>query len=734
MRRALRVSLLTVCSGVLLLGVAVHCTPLPREVRQPPRSTRVTARDGTLLHEALSSANTRGGPLPLTSISPHLVNATLASEDHRFFQHLGVDPLSLLRATWLNLRAGRVAYGGSTITQQLARLAFPGPRTLTQKLREAWWALVIEAHLTKAEILEQYLARAPYGGLLVGAEAAARAYFGKPALQLSLAEASLLAALPRAPDRYDLRKGEGQALRRRDHILDLMVARGMITSVDAELARAEPLARGNHGSPMRAPHAVRWILSRTPSDQGEVRTTLDPALQERAETLVAQLVEEMRERGATQAAALVVEVPTGRIRAYVGSADFLDAENHGQVDGTRARRSPGSALKPLIYGAALDRDATPATLLTDLAVPQAAEHGQYLPRNFDEQEHGPVLLRSALANSYNLAAVDLASRLGANTLLDILRRFRMEPPDVAPAELGLGVMLGGVDVRMQDLAAAYLALARGGSWVPLTMTSSADPAGIPVLSPQAAYLLADILGDDVARSPSFGRHGALHLPFAASVKTGTSKDFRDNWAVGFTTRYLVATWAGDFAGRPMRGVSGVTGAGTLWHRLMRAVHAEEEPPPRARPGGLTEVEICALSGALPGRACPHRRHELFRQGTAPRSLCAFHTPGGVVLPAPFQRWAEQVGLSDCSHSDELRVLHPHDGAVFRIDRDRPLAGRGLTLAVSGPADQLVELRLDSQPLGRQRGGLRVVWTPVAGTHRVEAVAGDQTVSAAFTVQ
>lgn len=593
----------TLFAGVLWLAVLL--TPLPNQFRTIPPSPRVTSRDGILLHEGLSPSQTRGGFLPLSLISPHLVQATLAGEDHRFFHHHGVDPQALARAAWLNLRAGRWAYGGSTLTQQLARLCLPGPRTFSQKLREAFWALVLEHHLSKEQILEQYLARAPYGGLLTGIDAASQAYFRKPPNLLSLAESSLLAALPRAPDHYDLRRFQGRALQRRTHLLSLMVKRGMITADQAAAAEEEPLQPSTPTVPLHAPHAVRRVLARTPPSARQVSTTLDFPLQQRAEELARLTVAELADRGVTQAAALVVELPGGHVRALVGSADFLDPLHGGQVDGTQALRSPGSALKPLVYAAALDAGLiTPSTVLADVSQPFPAASGVYLPRNFDEREHGPVLVRTALACSYNLAAVDLAARLGPAAMLEMLGRFGLPLETASPEDLGLGLILGGVEVRLWDLAEAYLALATGNR-TPLTLVPVSSPLKpVPVISKQAAWIAWDILSDDLARSPAFGRGSALNLPFPAAVKTGTSKDFRDNWALGFSSRFLVAAWVGDFTGAPMHGVSGVTGAGTLWHRLMRSVHAGFDPAPMPRPDRVLEAEVCSLSGARPGPSCP----------------------------------------------------------------------------------------------------------------------------------
>lgn len=700
--------------------MVLRLTPLPEALSLPPPATEVTARDGTLLYTRLSPKGQRA--LPAGPAAQHLVDATLAGEDHRFAWHPGVDPVAVARALWLNVQRQRFAFGGSTLTQQLVRLCMPAPRTLGSKLRESFWALVLERQRTKQDILRLYLARAPYGGSLVGAEAAAQFYFGVPSGRLSLAQASLLAVIPRAPLRYDPRTSLSAALQRRHHVLGLMVTRGTITAEQAAAAEAEVLDLHAVPPPMRASHAVWRVLSATPVGTPRVTTTLDAELQERAEVLVRRTVEELSDRGVSQAAALVVELPGGEVRAYVGSAG--KDERHGQVDALISHRSPGSALKPLIYARALADGLTASTVLMDVERAFNTADGAYLPHNFDLREHGPVRLRTALASSFNLSAVEVAQRLGERVAWDTLLSFGLHPVQRRPGEVGLGVVLGGIDVTPWDVAGAYLTLATGGRRrVPTLLSGEAAAPGGSVVSSEVAWLITNILADDEARAPAFGRHSALHLPFDAAVKTGTSKDFRDNWAVGFSTRWLVLTWAGDFEARSMRGVSGITGAGTLWHRLMRQLHADADPPPFPRVQGVRAERICALSGAVAGPHCPHTVSEWFASGTAPEPACTFHTPNGqTVYPASVAGWARRAHV-DAAAGSAAAVTFPKADDVFHLDPRKEPSQRGITVLASGPAGVPLEVWMDGALVGRGSGSVSVPVVAKAGRHTLEARAG-----------
>ncbi|HET8732840.1 MAG TPA: transglycosylase domain-containing protein, partial [Anaeromyxobacteraceae bacterium] len=524
-----------VAAGVAALAAAFFvAAPLPADLleRGHPETFRLAWRDGRPMREVNVGADGRrvslppGEPLP-----PRVTRAFLAVEDRRFGSHPGVDPLAVARAARENLRAGRVVSGGSTIAQQLARLLVPRPRTLPGKVQEALWAVRLTLHLSPEERLRAYLDRVALGNGLRGVESASRACFGRPASALSLGQAALLAGVAASPARLDPRSHPEASEARMRLVLRRMVRAGLATEEEAAAAAEAPLDLAAMPRPFGAPHLSTWIASSRESlglaRAVSVETTLDEELQRDVEEILRALV--LADARLTQAAALVVDNATGEVLAYVGSIDFHDDARLGQNDGVRAARQPGSALKPFAYGLALADGLTPATLLSDVEVQLATAAGTWMPRNYDRRVHGPVRLRAALANSYNVPAVRLAERLGPDRVLAVLRRAGFASLDAGADHYGAGIVLGNGDVTLRELARAYRGLARGGVVGPLVEVRSArDGAGRPVrpvadLAPErflpegAVALLTDLLADEPARAPAFGLDNALRLPFPVAA-------------------------------------------------------------------------------------------------------------------------------------------------------------------------------------------------------------------------
>ncbi len=680
-------------------------------------SLRVTDRDGGLLREYRPKGS--GLPVTLDAVSPMAVRALVATEDRHFYRHLGIDPAALVRAAWSNLRHGRIVSGASTLTMQAARaLRDRRERGWWDKLAEMHLALRLEGHLSKEEILTLWLNRVPFGNRTHGIEAAARLYFGKPARDLTAAEATYLIGLPQSPSRYNPFRHPERARARQRRVLAAMEAAGALTPAERERLEATPLALVAPRRSFAAPHLVRALLREERADAGriaELRTTLDPALQRTVEALARGHLQRLGALGVGNAAAVVLDNRTGAVLAYMGSVDFWDASAGGQNDGARMLRQPGSALKPFTYAAALATGRyTPASILPDVETPVLEAGGAFTPENYDETYHGPVPLRQALACSYNVPAVRLAREMGPARLLETLHEAGFSTLDRPPEHYGVGLTLGNGEVRLLDLARAYAALARGGSLPALRFlawrrTATGDTLRPPPppptrlsLDPRVLYLITDILRDPGARAPAFGRGGPLELPFPCAVKTGTSKDYRDNWAVGYTPRHTVAVWAGNFDGAPMRWVSGVTGAGALLKSIFLALGPGGD---FQRPPGLVEVEVCPHSGKRPGRACPARRRELFLAETAPADTCDVHrfvaidrrsglladagtppeaveTKRYTVYPPLFHPWMRENRLpfpptvsrarlpstsAPPRYSDRLVIQYPETGMAFQID-------------------------------------------------------------------
>ena len=621
-----------------------------------------------------------------------------------------MDFKATLRALWQNTRQGRRVSGGSTLTQQLARALSPRPRTLWGKAREALGAFTLEKNLDKAEILEEYLNRAPYGPQLTGAEAASRAYFGVPAAELSLAQAALLAGIPKSPARYDPARRPGQARARQERILKRLKELGWVDEDTWKFDRAEKIEVLPQARPFLAPHFTGRLAA---SGEARITTTLDAGLQGRLQELTASHVARLKGQNVTNGALVVLDNRSGEVLAWVGSADFRRPAD-GQVDGVLAPRQPGSTLKPFVYGLGLARGMRTSDILEDLPIQTA---GGFSPRNYDQTYHGLVRLREALANSYNVPAIRAAESYGAPALLAVLRAAGFKSLDRSAEHYGLGLALGNGEVTLLELADAYAALARGGAWLP-ARTIKGEPPAEParrVLDRESAYLITHILSDNAARAEAFGLNSPLHLPFPFAAKTGTTKDYRDNLAAGYTPDWTVAVWVGNFDGSPMRKVSGITGAAPLLKDAALAVAERLGTRPFPVPAGIREIEVCPVSGKTPGAWCPDRILEVFSSKHPPDGPCRSHGPEGApAAPAP----------------KPLAVEFPMDGAVFRLDPSTPRGAQVLRLKATVAEGDLT-WKVDGELLPATESG---AWWPLKpGKHAVEVSRSGEKASARFLV-
>lgn len=797
--RALRALGVLIALPIAALLVTAAFTPLPPELSSPgapgafDSSTAILDRHGVTLREIRSGDGSRARYRSLDELGPLVPRAVIAAEDRRFDHHPGIDPIAIVRAAGQALAEGRVVSGASTLTQQLGRTLVKRPRTARGKFSEMALALRIEASLSKRAILEQYVNRVMFGPSLRGVEAASRFYFDKPAQDLSLAEAAALAGMPRGPSLYDPRRGTERLERRRARVLDRMVESGFITDDEASRAKAEPIALAPKGSGLGAPHLVQGVLSGSidsaagplKSRASSITLTIDRDLQREMEVLALRTVRDLADRNVTAASVVVLENRTGEILAYVGSPDIENELSLGHNDGVLALRQPGSTLKPFVYELALERlDFTPATVLPDVALHFPSREGSYEPQNYDGRFHGPVRLREALANSYNVPAVWTAAALGPDRVLGRLRDLGFVSLTSDAASYGVAIALGDGEVRLLELANAYATLARGGFVMGVRAVREArgvDGSSLPLSTPEPkrvldearAFLITDILADKNARIASFGEDSALELPFAAAVKTGTSKGYRDNLTVGYTPEVTVAVWVGNFNGSPMEGVSGVTGAGPLFREAMLAASRLYPPSPFKKPEArIAEAVICPLSGGRPGPACSHTRPELFAvdggelaPNTLPARPCDMHVTARVertsgLLAGPgcsdaetedrvFERynaelaaWARTAGrpvlpdtdaprcprsrasVADAGHSPrgQLRIAYPPDGASFALD---PSAAGPQAIRIRAdvpPGAAGVRFLLNGRTIAVRQAPYALDVPLTAGTHRVRVEA------------
>ncbi|NJN81771.1 MAG: hypothetical protein HC802_05425 [Caldilineaceae bacterium] len=619
--------------------------PMPRLFQ----TTRIYDRHGEILGEFFDEG--RRTWVRLEDVSPHLINATIATEDASFYMNSGVDPVRIAGAAIKNLQEGEIVSGASTITMQLARNLFLTPeqrydQSVDRKVREADIARELTTLYTKDELLEIYLNLLNYGQLAYGPEAASWVYFGKSAQDLTLAEASFLAGIPQQPANLNPYQNFDGVKARQRIVLDLMVRHGFLKSSQADQAFAEQLELV--GDPAfkvgPAPHFTQYIYEQLVERLGEepvrrgglrVQTTLDAPMQQMAQQVVAENVAELQPIYDLSNAALVALKPqSGEILAMVGSADFANDEISGQVNVAVRPRQPGSAIKPILYATALeDNLVSPASVLWDVPVTYTIQASNidglglasqfYRPNNYDNEFRGAVTVRNALANSYNVPTVKLLSALGVDRMLESARAMGVKSLVESDEWYGLSLTLGGGEVTLLDLTTAFHTLANQGQYQPpQSILSIQDAAGneieqaapeaaTPALSQAAAFLVTDILSDNAARAAAFGSASPLEISRPAAVKTGTTTDWRDNWTVGYTQFLVAGIWAGNSDGRPMRSASGVTGAAPIWHDFMEAVLAD---PHTTEVLGATDAtagdweftpseDVRQVDGCPPGLAC-----------------------------------------------------------------------------------------------------------------------------------
>jgi penicillin-binding protein 1C len=703
----------------------------------PQGSITYTDRNGIALGTILGAGSAHSDRVALDSVSPIFLDAILAAEDARFWGHGAVDVRALLRAARDYAIFGGARSGGSTIDMQLARLLYPSCFDCAQhditalrmtswgeirgKLQQIVLAERIEIASSKAAVLVAYVNRVPMGGNVYGVEAAARAYFGEPAADLDLAQASLLAAIPNDPARL-APDADWRALRARQHyVLHRMVDLGEITPATANRAFAETLnVRLADSGIDDAPHALFSLYGTGGLRGGRVRTTLDRPLQRFVQAQTQNVIGALERYHVTGGAALVVDNRTGDVLAYVGSPDYFSDEALGRNDGVRALRQPGSSLKPFTYELALERGTIRSTtILPDVAAAYAIPGGKlYEPGDYSGRFSGPVRVRYALANSLNVPAVRVLSDLGVEPLLARLHALGFAHLDRPPSYYGLGLTLGSGEVSLWELVQAYVAMARGGSFLPLHLTG--EPATPRSIGDSASWaLVTDMLADPHARAHSFGLHSVLEMPFPAAVKTGTSSDFHDTWTVGFTRDYTVGVWVGNFDGSPMRGVSGVTGAGPLWNRIMLHLYERNaEPPAFAPPRGFVRRSICATTGRLASHATADCA-AVVREWVAPRDLPALRALGEaaalrIVFPADGDTFVLNATTSALQRQEQqlsLRAIDPRATVHWSVN--------GTALALDASGNAFWPLRLGTWRIeaadGTQRARItvRVVPPPVA---------------------
>ncbi len=618
-------------------------------VRDIDVTTKVFDRNGALLYEIYADQNRT--PLALSDIPKHVIYATIAIEDQNFYTHQGFSIRGIARATRETLFGGKLQ-GGSTITQQLIKSALLTPEvSISRKIKEVVLAFWAERLYTKDQILEMYLNQVPYGGTAWGIESAAQTYFGKSAKTLTLAEAALLAGLPAAPSEYSpFGMHLNRAFARQSEVIRRMVEDRYITDSEAREARAQEIRFATPRVGIRAPHFVMYVKELLEARYGprlvergglRIKTSLDLAMQERVEDIIAGHIARLTGLRVGNGAAIVTNPKTGEVLAMVGSRDYFDLAREGNVNVTVALRQPGSSIKVVTYAAALEKGLTAAAILDDSPVVYPQIGGPaYAPVNYDGKFHGFVPLRYALGNSYNIPAVRTIATIGVPAVIEKGRAMGITSW-IDESRYGLALTLGGGEVTMLDMAAVFGTLANLGTRVDtMPIIEVTDYTGKVfernqpkehegAVKPEVAWILGNILSDNNARTAAFGPNSLLVIPDkTVSVKTGTSNDKRDNWTVGYTPSVVTAVWVGNNNNAPMDPylTSGVTGAAPIWHDIMAEILKDKPDEPLPRPEGVVAVP------------CYYGRPEYFVAGTQPATgQCApipTPKPSGSPTPTP----------------------------------------------------------------------------------------------------
>ena len=711
---------------VALLGALLwfRYGPLDTNALLPAQpSVTVVDRNGEVLYESLSASGSRTDAVDAGHLPPFVVDATLAAEDRRFFQHAGMSIRSIARAMWRNIQAGRFVEGGSTITQQVAKLLQHSQRrTVRSKFREGVMALRLERRLSKNEILALYLNIAPYGNRIEGVGRASRIYFGVAPAQLTPAQAAFLAAIPRRPGAFNPLRDPERARERQRYVLKNM----HLTEDQRKEALAERLVFNRRAQPAVAIHFVERVLASKPKGQ-RIVTTLDGRLQRDVLGIIAAHRQTLLQHGANSVGVAVLDNATGEWLAWEGSGDYFGEHFGGAIDGVTSPRQPGSTLKPFTYALAFESGRSPAHVLPD--VPShfsTAEQGiVYTPRNYDNHYRGPLRVRAALAGSQNVPAVAMLSQLGPESLLRLLRNAGFSGLDRTADYYGLGLTLGDAEVTLEQLVTAYATFARGGRIVqPTKLHREPMTTNQQLLSQRTAFWITDILSDSAAREYAFGSGGSLDFPFPVAVKTGTSQAYRDNWTVGYTRDVTVGVWVGNFDRRPLRGSSGVTGAAPIFNAVMLAAmkraHGSlpigDMTPIVPPPPDVESIDICVLSGARPSPYCPAIAKEWLGTDETPR-FCSWHHDGAIDWPAEYRVWARKNAPSPepqrTAHHDTFRIANPPDGATYLIDPT--LRMQYQTVRLRADATSRVEWRINDRRIPGNE------WSLVPGKHTITAV-------------
>lgn len=743
-QRTARLIAITLSLMIALVLLYIVVPPRSSELYPAFNSYKILDRNGRVLREILSKDYKTGTWVPISGISPHMLKATIIREDRRFFLHPGVDLFAISRAFINNIRYGRITSGGSTITMQVAKFCLGvTDQNILTKFQEILYALKLELYLNKSKILEIYLNRAPYANLTYGVEAASAFYFRKKSQELSLGEASILTAIPKSPSRYDPYINPVLVREEKERILDELLRTKVIDDLSFGIAVRESLNILGADINFEAPHFVDFVIDKMEKNHItnclSVTTTIDADIQRNVSKISSTSLKTLSEYNVNQAAVIVLDRRDGEIIAMVGSKDYFDSRD-GQVNGCVSLRQPGSSIKPFLYILALESGVSVNSILPDTIWEfKLPDKTVFAPRNFGNKYHGPTRVREALGSSFNVPTVYLLEKIGPSRFFSFLKELDFRSLNRNAAFYGLSLGLGSGEVTLLEMVNAYRAIARAGMIaeprsIRSIRTKSGDMA-IPykkdrkIFSPCAAYIITDILSDNGSRIKAFGDDSPMNLPFPCAVKTGTTKDYKDNWCVGFTTSYIVGVWVGNFDAAPMQGVSGVSGAAPLFRDIMIELHRRAYPTRFPEPPNLTTARVCGKTGLIARNECPVKIDEIFIPGTVPHESCA------VCQDTSGSRPVAYLGLHPALNADNpLAIINPSSGDIYKINPQVSYRTQGIKFIVETLGDiGELDFMLDGRSLGKIKYPYVYVWSPVTGEHVLEVVGRGQSDRITFQV-
>jgi penicillin-binding protein 1C len=729
---------------VILLGMILYFAAFdPDVLMKNAYSTTFYDRSAKPLRTFFSPDETYSRTCRLSEVSPHFLRAIVLIEDKTFYSHPGVVLSSLFRALWQNLKGGAVVSGGSTITMQLTKLIYHHQRrTLFNKISEIFSALKFELHLSKAAILEAYINRLPFGNLIYGIKEASNFYFGKDPSQLSLNQAIYLALIPKSPSRYNPARQVKALKKRWETILEIFRRDNHITPDEYQRARSEGVTFQMNPSPFLAPHFIDLVKERFGDKKipEQVHTTLDYSIQAELEGLVREHLVRLKTYRVKSAAAVIIDNHTHQVIGFMGSPGYFNDEISGHVNLATALRQPGSTLKPFVYGLALESGYTPASIIPDIRFPS---RGGFFPRNHDGREHGPLRLRIALACSYNIPAFYLAMKLKPVQVIRKLNQAGFTYIDNEPGYYGETVALGSGEVRLLDLVTAFSAFANQGVIYSPAFIKGEPVTGRRLLTETAAFLIWDILADPSARFASFGYDSSMNLPFPVAIKTGTSKGFRDKWAVGVNSEYTVGVWIGNPDGENMKDTSEVGNVSAILRDIFLAIQNDWTCGAVTKPAGIVKQSICPLSGELASADCPDAVEEYFDAQNLPHRTCTWHVHKDgrlkVNYPELYKTWAIK-NSPDQNPGIELqrqkRITFPQQGDFFYISTAIARQDQQITFEVMGfEPGEPIDYYLDDVLVQRETFPRFPVWPLQRGDHTLTVKLNGETIdSVSFIVR